>query len=70
MIDICRKLSINIPFVRVDLYVIDEAIYFGEITFFHWSGLKPFEPEEWDYKLGKMIKLPKCQVFMFMMKLD
>ena len=33
-------------------------IYFGELTFCHWSGLMPFEPDEWDEKLGDWIKLP------------
>ena len=33
-------------------------IYFGELTFFHFSGLVPFNPIEWDYKFGEWIKLP------------
>ena len=52
-------LSKGIPQVRVDFYNINGHIYFGEITFFHWSGLKPFVPEEWDYTFGSWIKLPK-----------
>lgn len=58
MIDICRKLSKDIPFARVDLYVINEAIYFGEITFFPASGIGKFEPKGWDKKLGHLINLP------------
>lgn len=58
MIDVCRKLSKDIPFVRVDLYVIDNKEYFGEITFFPASGIGKFEPVEWDEKLGSQIKLP------------
>ena len=38
MKDICRKLAENIPFVRVDLYVIDNKEYFGELTFYPNSG--------------------------------
>ena len=34
-------------------------IYFGEITFYHNAGLVPFEPEEWDYKFGEWLNLPK-----------
>lgn len=60
MIEIARKLSQGIPQVRIDLYNCDGKIYFGEITFFHWSGMKPFKPREWDYKLGEMIKLPEA----------
>ena len=50
-------LSSGIKHVRVDFYEINGRVYFGELTFSHWSGMIPFEPEEWDYKLGEMIKL-------------
>lgn len=56
---LASKLSKGIPHVRIDFYDIKGRIYFGEITFFHWSGMKPFEPIEWDYIFGKWIKLPK-----------
>lgn len=56
---LASKLSKGIPHVRVDLYECNGKVYFGEMTFFHWSGLKPFEPEEWDYTFGSWITLPK-----------
>ena len=56
---LAEKLSENIPHLRVDFYEVDGNVYFGELTFSHWSGMKPFEPREWDYKFGEMIKLPK-----------
>ena len=59
MLEIGKKLSQGIPHVRVDLYDVNGKIYFGELTFFHWSGMVPFEPEEWDYKFGEWIKLPE-----------
>ena len=58
MLDLSRKLSKGFPHVRVDLYDINGDIYFGELTFFHFSGNVPFEPEEWDYKVGEWLKLP------------
>lgn len=58
MIDVARQLSQGIPHVRVDLYNVKGKIYFGEMTFFHWSGMTPFEPIEWDYKFGEYIHLP------------
>lgn len=58
MVEISEKLSLGIPHVRVDLYNINGRIYFGELTFFHWSGLVPFVPEEWDYKFGSWLTLP------------
>lgn len=51
-------LSKGIPHVRVDFYDINGRIYFGELTFFHWSGMKPFEPKEWDFTFGKWIQIP------------
>jgi len=57
MIQIAEKLGEDFPHVRIDLYNIDGSIYFGEFTFFHYSGLTPFEPEEWDYKFGEWLKL-------------
>lgn len=59
MKELAEKLSKNIPFLRVDFYEIEGKIYFGELTFFPCSGYIPFEPEEWDQKLGDMLELPK-----------
>ena len=59
MRQLSEKLSAGIPHVRVDFYEVNGKVYFGELTFFHWSGLVPFEPEEWDYKFGDWIELPK-----------
>ena len=58
MIGLAEKLSINIPFVRVDFYEINGRIYFGELTFFPGSGIEEFTPETWDYTLGSWINLP------------
>ena len=58
MLQVAAKLSEGIPQIRVDLYNVNGKIYFGELTFFHWSGMVPFEPKEWDFKFGEMIKLP------------
>lgn len=58
MIELAEKLSSGIPQVRIDFYDINGNIYFGEITFFHWSGLKKFEPEKYDKIFGDWITLP------------
>lgn len=58
MVEISRKLSKGIPHVRIDLYNANGKIYFGEITFFHGSGMEVFTPLEWDYKFGEFLKLP------------
>lgn len=55
---LASKLGKGIPQVRVDLYEYDGKVLFGEMTFFHWSGMVPFDPEKWDYTFGSWIKLP------------
>lgn len=59
MKELASVLSKGFPHLRVDLYDINGKVYFGELTFFHWSGMMPFEPEEWDYKFGEWIDLKK-----------
>jgi hypothetical protein len=59
MLDLAKKLSVGIPFVRTDFYIINHQVYFGEMTFFPACGMKPFVPREWDYKFGSYIMLPK-----------
>ena len=58
MKELASILSKGIPHLRVDFYEIDGKIYFGELTFCHWSGFVPFNPEEWDYIFGSWITLP------------
>jgi hypothetical protein len=58
MIQICRKLSTDMVFSRIDLYVVNDRTYFGEITLFPASGLGTFTPNEYNTVLGNMIKLP------------
>lgn len=55
---VARKLSEGFSEVRIDLYEVNGKVYFGEMTLFHFGGVVPFNPNEWDYKLGEMIKLP------------
>lgn len=54
---LAAKLSKGIPQLRVDFYEANGKVFFGELTFFHFGGLVPFEPHEWDEKLGSFIKL-------------
>lgn len=56
---IAEKLSEGIPHLRVDFYEVNGKAYFGELTFSHFSGMVPFNPEEWDTTFGGWIKLPE-----------
>lgn len=58
MKELCCVLSAGYPHVRVDFYVINDKIYFGEITFHHDGGFVQLEPEEWNTTFGEWIKLP------------
>lgn len=57
MITIAETLSEGLKHVRVDLYNINGCVYFGEMTFFHYSGLVPFRPNNWDNIWGQWLKL-------------
>lgn len=59
LIEFAERLSAGIPQLRVDTYLMDGKIYFGELTFFHNSGFCKFEPAEWDEILGSWIQLPQ-----------
>lgn len=59
MLELSKKLSKNIPFVRVDWYEINGKLYFGELTFYPGSGLEEFKPFSWDKKLGNLLSLEK-----------
>ena len=58
MFEIAARLSEGIPYLRVDLYNIDGAIYFGELTFFPRSGCDSNLLRETDLLFGSRIKLP------------
>ena len=57
MVNIAKTLSQGNPFLRVDLYEINNEVYFSELTLFPCGGLMPFVPNEWDRILGDMIEL-------------
>lgn len=52
MLEISRKLSKDLPFVRVDFFESDGKIYVAEFSFAPWAGLRPYEPEALDYEMG------------------
>ena len=57
MLTMAEKLSVDIPFLRVDFYDVDGRIFFGELTFYPASGMGKFVPEEYDTVLGREIEL-------------
>ena len=64
-LNLANILSSKISFVRVDFYLINEKIYFGELTFYPASGFKNFTPFEWDKKFGDLLILPSKENICF-----
>ena len=59
MISLSEILSKDKHYTRIDWYVIESKLYFGEITFFDASGFLKFENHDDDLMLGSWINLPK-----------
>jgi len=54
MKEIVKKLSEDFDYVRVDLYSLDNNIYFGELTQTHGNGHEDLKPLVWDEKWGEL----------------
>lgn len=57
LLNLAKTLSKDFYYSRIDFYVVDEKIYFGEITFHHGGGTEIIFPKEWDLKLGSELVL-------------
>lgn len=57
ILKLAALLSKDLPFARTDFYIIDDKVYFGEITFYPASGLSPFNPEIYDRIFGDLLHL-------------
>lgn len=58
LLELAAILSSGIPYIRVDFYIVNHRIYFGELTFFPASGFNPFDPDFYDGLFGSWIELP------------
>lgn len=56
---IVSDISNKFEFVRVDLYLVNEKIYFSELTFSPTNGIINIDPIKYDYELGKLIDYDK-----------
>ncbi|MBQ3644587.1 MAG: glycosyl transferase [Candidatus Riflebacteria bacterium] len=62
MLDKSMILSQNLPFIRVDWYIVNNKLYFSEFTFYSDSGFAKFYPDKWDEILGSYLELPMNKV--------
>ena len=59
MKDLAIILSKNFAFVRVDFYIINDKIYFGEMTFTSSSGTESISPKIFERRLSSLLVLPE-----------
>jgi hypothetical protein len=52
MIRYSEVLADGLDFIRVDLYDMQDKVYFGELTTTPGAGISPYSPHEFDYYLG------------------
>jgi hypothetical protein len=57
MVAASEALSLDVDFVRVDLYDIAGTPYFGELTHYPNKGLSRFDPPSLDRRLGEYLRL-------------
>ena len=62
MRELAKSLSAGIPFVRVDFFVVNNRVYFGEYTFYDWGGVRPFDNYNTDLELGKLLQLQNVYI--------
>lgn len=63
MIDIAKKLSKGLPFLRVDFFLSGGKIYVGEITFFPVGGYESFDTPDTQLWMGEMMDLSDWRNF-------
>lgn len=56
---LARKLTSKMHYCRVDFYIADNQIFFGEMTFTPHGGNILFNPNEWDLILGQFFAWPE-----------
>ena len=54
-----KIISIVLVLFMMSVSAFAEKIDFSEMTLEPCGGYSPFKPEEWDLKLGDMLKLPE-----------
>ncbi|MBQ6052027.1 MAG: glycosyl transferase [Clostridia bacterium] len=58
MLDCAKKLAEGFAEVRVDFYVVNGKLFFGEMTFFSGAGFSKYDPPSFERQLGDLLILP------------
>ena len=56
-IKIAEQLSKDFDFIRVDLYILENKIFFGELTNIPGNGMEKFNPKSLDFELGTKLRI-------------
>jgi len=59
MLELTIVLAKGFPHVRVDWFIHQDKLVFGEMTYFHGSGFEAFNSKAWEIKMGGWLKLPE-----------
>ncbi len=54
---VAEKLSEDFNFIRVDLYITEENIWFGELTNYPGNGFSRLLPDSYDLEYGELLRL-------------
>lgn len=60
MIRLAEIIGDKFDFVRVDLYYVENKIFFGEVTFYPEAGYGAFNPRDLDLKFGEPWHFTNC----------
>lgn len=58
MLQYAETLSKRFLHARVDFFIVNGKIYFGELTFTSGAGFSVIKPRSFDVEMGKMLELP------------
>ncbi|MGE5453187.1 MAG: ATP-grasp fold amidoligase family protein [Acidobacteriota bacterium] len=56
-LQIAEKLAAPFDFIRVDLYIVGDDVYFGEMTNYPGAGWDALKPKSFDFEMGACIRL-------------
>lgn len=57
MLECAKKLAKGFQEVRVDFYIINGKLYFGEMTFFSGAGFSRYKPREFEFEMGDKLNI-------------
>ncbi len=60
VLEIAAKLAQGFPFIRIDLFIVNQMIYCNEMTLYDGTGFLRFNPDHFDFAFGDLIELDRA----------